>query len=365
MATATFPVEIDFTPPRKKYAKGGLAKKAGEVERASVGPDTKLIHVNQKEYEWLKSQFGPPVKNPKTGLDTFGFLDFLIPAAASVFLGPAVGGLVGGALGLGSTAAGVVGGALAGAGGAALTGKNPLTGALVGGGVPVLGSALGLDLSGMSAGNLLGMSPLGSGSSAAQNYIGGSSLGNYAGSGAGKPGMLSGLFGAASQGSNPLMSAAPYLLMASAISGGGAPKPPKAPTLPNDQNQVPLSQIEFDRPQLNPTIDTNYAYGPEQQFFQDNALPGLPQPNPVAAAKGRYVKGGGTGTSDNIPAVLSDGEYVIDAQTVSMLGDGSSDAGAAKLDKMRQEIRKHKGKSLAQGKFAPDSKGPLSYIKRA
>lgn len=352
----TFPVEIDFTPPRKKYAKGGLAAKAGQVQRASVGPDTKLIHVNQKEYEWLKSQFGPPVKNPKTGLDTFGFLDFLIPAAASIFLGPAAGSLVGGALGLGSTASGVIGGALAGAGGAALMGKNPLTGALVGGGAPLLGSALGLDLSGLSAGSLMGgASPLATGTNVAAEA-------NAAGGGGG---MLSGLFGGGQGTSNPLMKAAPYLLMASAL-GGGQPKQPKPVPIQDDQNKVPLSQVEFSRPQTNPIVTSNYGYGPEQSFFQNNALPAMPKANTtVTAAEGRYVKGGGTGTSDDIPAVLSDGEYVIDAQTVSMLGDGSSDAGAAKLDKMRHEIRKHKGKALAKGKFAPNAKGPLSYIKRA
>ena len=78
---------------------------------------------------------------------------------------------------------------------------------------------------------------------------------------------------------------------------------------------------------------------------------------------GRYVKGGGTGVSDSIPAKLSDGEYVIDAQTVSMLGDGSSDAGAKKLDVMRENIRKHKGAALSKGKFAPNAKAPLSYLK--
>lgn len=358
MTTATFPVEIDFTPARKKYAKGGLAAKAADVQDASVGPDTRLIHVNQKEYDWLKSQFGPPVKNPKTGLDTFGFLDFLIPAAASIFLGPAVGGVVGGALGLGSTASGVIGGALAGAGGAALAGSNPLTGALVGGGVPVLGSALGADLSGLSIGNLMGMAPLGSGSTAAQNYIGGSDLGGYAAGGAGK-GILGGMFSA---GDNPLMKAAPYLLMASAL-GGGSQKTKAPVPLQDNQNKVPLSQINFERPQTRPTITADYGYGPEQSFFQNNALPALPPK--VTAAEGRYVKGGGTGTSDDIPAQLSDGEYVIDAQTVSMLGDGSSDAGAAQLDKMRENIRKHKGKALAEGKFAPNAKGPLSYMKRA
>lgn len=363
MTTETFPVEIDFTPPRKKYAKGGLAAKAGQVEKASVGPDTKLIHVNQKEYEWLKSQFGPPVKNPKTGLDTFGFLDFLIPAAASIFLGPAVGGIVGGALGLGETAAGVIGGALAGAGGSALTGGNPLTGALVGGGSSYLGLGNGLQ-SLLSGSGALGGTPLGAGASAAQNYIGGSNLGGYTGSGVGTSGsgLLGSLFGGQGS-SNPFMKAAPYLLMASALSGGSQPKQAQPQSNKNDQNKTPLSQVSFDRPQTNPTITSSYGYGPEATFFQNNALPNVPKP--TTAAQGKYVKGGGTGTSDSIPAVLSDGEYVIDAQTVSMLGDGSSDAGAAKLDKMRKEIRKHKGKALADGKFAPDAKGPLSYMKRA
>lgn len=365
MTTATFPVEIDFTPARKKYAKGGLAAKAADVQDASVGPDTRLIHVNQKEYDWLKSQFGPPVKNPKTGLDTFGFLDFLIPAAASIFLGPAIGGVVGSAMGLGSTASGVIGGALAGAAGSALTGKDPLTGALMGGASPLLGSALGINTSGLSAGNLLsglnmfgGSAPIGASASTAQNYMGGQDLGGYSGSGAGK-GILGGMFGA---GDNPLMKAAPYLLMASALGGGGGKQGAPTP-IKDNQNKVPLSQIEFERQQTQPTVTPDYAYGPEQQFFRNNALPAMPPK--VAAAEGRYVKGGGTGTSDDIPAVLSDGEYVIDAQTVSMLGDGSSDAGAAQLDKMRENIRKHKGKALANGKFAPNAKGPLSYMKRA
>lgn len=356
MTTATFPVEINFAPPSKKYAKGGLAAKANDVQDASVGPDTKLIHVNEKEYEWLKSQFGPPVKNPKTGLDTFGFLDFLIPAAASIFLGPAVGGVVGSALGLGSTAAGMVGGALAGAGGSALMGKNPLTGALIGGGTPLVSNALGLNLSGLSAGNLLGFTSAAPSVSPNLSGFGG---GSSTPAGVGGGGILSGLFGT---GDNPLLKAAPYLLMASALAGGGA-KEAKQPTIKDDQNKVPLSQVEFNRTQTNPTITPNYGYGPEQTFFTENRLPNLP--SSVKAAEGRYVKGGGTGTSDDIPAVLSDGEYVIDAQTVSMLGDGSSDAGAAQLDKMREEVRKHKGKALADGKFAPNAKGPLSYMKRA
>jgi hypothetical protein len=80
-------------------------------------------------------------------------------------------------------------------------------------------------------------------------------------------------------------------------------------------------------------------------------------------AMARFVRGGGTGRSDEINAKLSDGEYVIDAETVAMLGDGSSKAGAQRLDEMRAAIRKHKGKVMARGKFSPDAKSPLSYLK--
>ena len=74
------------------------------------------------------------------------------------------------------------------------------------------------------------------------------------------------------------------------------------------------------------------------------------------------VSGPGTGRSDDIPAVLSDGEYVIDAETVALLGDGSSKAGAKKLDQMRVAIRKHKGKNLAKGKFSVNAKRPEAYM---
>jgi hypothetical protein len=83
------------------------------------------------------------------------------------------------------------------------------------------------------------------------------------------------------------------------------------------------------------------------------------------SAVARFARGAGTGRSDEIDAKLSDGEYVIDAETVAMLGDGSSKAGAQRLDQMREAIRSHKGKALAKGKFSPDAKSPLSYLKGA
>ena len=77
------------------------------------------------------------------------------------------------------------------------------------------------------------------------------------------------------------------------------------------------------------------------------------------------ARGSGSGRDDTINARLSDGEYVMDAETVALLGDGSNSEGARRLDQMRKEIRAQKGKSLAKGKFSPDAKSPLAYLKGA
>lgn len=75
-----------------------------------------------------------------------------------------------------------------------------------------------------------------------------------------------------------------------------------------------------------------------------------------------HVKGPGSGRDDVIPAVLSDGEYVIDSESVALLGDGSTDAGAKRLDEMRDKLRKHKGKKLAKGGFSDAAKTPEQYM---
>lgn len=77
----------------------------------------------------------------------------------------------------------------------------------------------------------------------------------------------------------------------------------------------------------------------------------------------RLARGSGSGRADTINARLSDGEYVIDAETVALLGDGSTDEGARRLDKMRNQLRRHKGRDLAKGKFSADAKSPLAYLK--
>ena len=50
------------------------------------------------------------------------------------------------------------------------------------------------------------------------------------------------------------------------------------------------------------------------------------------------VKGPGTGTSDSVPAKLSDGEFVLTAKSVRGAGGGDRDIGAARLYDMMAEL---------------------------
>jgi hypothetical protein len=73
---------------------------------------------------------------------------------------------------------------------------------------------------------------------------------------------------------------------------------------------------------------------------------------------GRMLKGPGDGMSDDIPGViagkqparLADGEFVVPADVVSHLGNGSTDAGAKKLYSMMDNVRKARTGSKKQGK---------------
>lgn len=112
---------------------------------------------------------------------------------------------------------------------------------------------------------------------------------------------------------------------------------------------------------------SGYAQGgdPRQgQYAQSNTstAPAFARGGLNAMAE-RFARGAGSGRADTIDAKLSDGEYVFDAETTALLGDGSSEEGARRLDQMRAAIRAHKGKALSKGKISPDAKSPLQYLK--
>lgn len=109
-----------------------------------------------------------------------------------------------------------------------------------------------------------------------------------------------------------------------------------------------------------------YAYHPDDQSYTNMAGGGLSSLGGYSDG-GRLLKGPGDGMSDNIPAQigqkqparLADGEFVVPADVVSHLGNGSTDAGAKQLYKMMDRIRaartgnKRQGKQINPNKFTP------------
>lgn len=124
------------------------------------------------------------------------------------------------------------------------------------------------------------------------------------------------------------------------------------------QNTPPLTQAQEDaEDDLLGEGEQGFAYGGIAEegplsVLSEGGAPDVEGP----------VAGPGTGRSDDIDARLSDGEYVIDAETVALLGDGSTAAGAEALDRMREAIRMHKGRALSKGKFSPAARSPLDYL---
>lgn len=154
-------------------------------------------------------------------------------------------------------------------------------------------------------------------------------------------------------------------------------------------------------PRTMPVQDwSTYATRPEQSFFKQVPQPTLAVPNdlgirpPIGTTSQtpvtdptsprrlgiRMARGGGVpprdnsplavtgaggGRDDTVPALLSDGEYVIDAETVALLGDGSNKEGARKLDDLRVNIRKHKGRKLSRGGISSNAKQASAYLSGA
>lgn len=68
------------------------------------------------------------------------------------------------------------------------------------------------------------------------------------------------------------------------------------------------------------------------------------------------------GQADDVPINASQGEYVVDASTVSDLGDGNSRAGGLALDRMVQNVRKHKRANTSS--LPPKAKTPETYMRK-
>lgn len=82
----------------------------------------------------------------------------------------------------------------------------------------------------------------------------------------------------------------------------------------------------------------------------------------LANTKG-LINGEGGGQDDVVDIKAAPGEYVMDAEIVSALGDGNNEEGARKLDEMRVNIRKHK-RTGGLTSIPPKAKAPEQYMKK-
>jgi hypothetical protein len=137
-----------------------------------------------------------------------------------------------------------------------------------------------------------------------------------------------------------------------AATGGFDAEQPEVPAGFEDMaaGRSPGQKLLTDRPDVYGLqfggVNTSTAYNPYAYMY------GQPQPVPITRRQGgiaelaSYSKGGrpsefprkngningpGTGTSDDVPAMLSDGEFVFTAKAVRSLGDGSRRKGAKRM----------------------------------
>lgn len=104
----------------------------------------------------------------------------------------------------------------------------------------------------------------------------------------------------------------------------------------------------------------NYnPYAPQRQYAMGGPVMQAPEFMPGSSVamyrqggisqfprKMGHISGPGTGTSDDIPAMLSDGEFVITAKAVKGIGNGSRREGAKKLYRMMHAMEKKAGGSI-------------------
>lgn len=101
-----------------------------------------------------------------------------------------------------------------------------------------------------------------------------------------------------------------------------------------------LKPVEpYRRRQINPDITREeYLRGVEPNYFENYA-------------EGGAIRGIGKGQQDNIPKNIKENSYIIDASTVSDIGDGSSEAGIKELNQWLEKFPSHGMQHEARGGY--------------
>jgi hypothetical protein len=381
-----------------RFAKGGivsLRQSAQKLQNAGRGEDSLLAHITPREASILKGMGGGGTINPTTGLLEFKLSKILksvfkvgaqiIGTAVLSFMGvppPIAGAIVGGVSTLLS-------------GGSA---KDALKSALFSG----LTAGITSGISSSFSGGDFFSGFMGSGSSSAGGSIGERISGLFGGTStagageaaasvageAGVPLAEAPAYNVATQGSEAAAAARqaagvtptvtpPAAASSSsggigdlmsmegikkfawdykfplALAGGAAliaadrkPKTAKPSLVPTETGADLLAKYP-EKYGVNPEtlVPRTVQFGPSQ-VFPENRYIGSFGANPAFQTETRYVKAGGhingpgTGTSDSIPARLSDGEFVMTAKAVRGAGDGDRMKGARKMYELMDKFER-------------------------
>jgi hypothetical protein len=124
------------------------------------------------------------------------------------------------------------------------------------------------------------------------------------------------------------------------------------------RNQQTTSMAEGGLTSLFENQDGNIEQNTPMRPYGMGRLQQMADGGMAGYAKGGYLDGPGDGMSDSIPATiegkqparLADGEFVIPADVVSHLGNGSTKAGSQRLYSMLDKVRKARTGTKKQGK---------------
>ena len=397
------------------FAEGGMVDDAQGLASLGRGGDSMLVHMQPQEVAGLQrlaEQSGTSLtKNPYTGMPEAFSIGNVLKTALPI----AVGAMVpGGQAAMFGAMTPMLAGAAAGGALAAVTGDDPVMGLISGGfggysgaglakglGVGAYGSGAGEFTSGLSAGG--GYDPATQAMTKATEAVGGqvgggvqnmsspypnfssNTLENLSATpkaipgtsvfnrpegvgfmdqfnmNLGKPVMTpkvgaDGFIKEVPEGFKPASNLEGYMKLGSPVASLGLGGIEESDLIPDFE---PDKSDEAYNP--NARLDLSKDTGISEALRRDTGLRLL--------ARGGYLDGGiaGDGMSDSVKttidgrqeARLSEGEFVIPADVVSHLGNGSSDAGAKRLYNMMDKVRKartgtkQQGKEINPGKYMP------------
>ena len=342
----------------QKFSRGGVAQlkqQARNLQNAGTGGDKVLAHINPREAAMLQATQGGGT-NPTTGLPEFGFFDdiggFLKQAAGVVlpvalgFMGvpPVFAGAIGGGIGamingaspgqaLGAAAMGGIGGALFSGIQGAMTPGGSFMGGVSQGFQPQNAGMFSDAFGGYKPVTTAAVTPAAAGTPAMSPEAA------TANAAAAKPGLMQQAGNWIKDNPLPAVGLAGLggAALASSMNGGGNNTTVSTSSLPKGPTDEQIQAARFPEGSLTQYTAPKVNVTP---YFSTYAAQGGHIDSRLDARVGGHLHGPGTGTSDSIPAKLSDGEFVMTAKAVRGAGNGDREAGARKMYELMHRFEK-------------------------